>query len=209
MFFMVNYSVNAVGTKRSLTKRGGTMSQGGKYKNWLAICSVEDFYLRMALAMADLNTREGALLSERLSMYFSSQSAIGPFPLSYLIRLWELAIAKNPLQKGFYKICEQVGIPVFRYSKFPTKKGDVFMPFEFEEFVLEGSMADNPNELLARRKDFVFRHKKKKFFIVCSEISAGEVGYEVGPEADYKANPEGSESMVLYFVPLGCIIIDK
>lgn len=53
-------------------------------KNWTAICEIRDPWLRMAIALLDMDTEEGKVVTSRLPMYFSDQPNDGPVPWSVL-----------------------------------------------------------------------------------------------------------------------------
>ena len=52
------------------------------YKNWDAIFSINDYYLKLAFSFLDLSTELGQKIAQRLPEYFSGNDLMQPIPLS-------------------------------------------------------------------------------------------------------------------------------
>ncbi len=60
------------------------------YKNWKAICKIEDTQFMLAFALLNLETEFGKTACERFPEYFSDEEQLGPVPLSALkATAWE------------------------------------------------------------------------------------------------------------------------
>ncbi len=56
------------------------------FKNWKAICEIEDTHMRWAIALMNLESAEGKRVLERFPEYFINKEQSGPIPLSAIVQ---------------------------------------------------------------------------------------------------------------------------
>lgn len=54
------------------------------FKNWPAICAVQDKFVKWAIACLNLNSELGQRIAKQLPEYFTDQEVLGPIPLSVM-----------------------------------------------------------------------------------------------------------------------------
>jgi hypothetical protein len=93
------------------------------YRNWPLIATVKDFFLRLALCFANLETDEGKALAAAFTECFTAAPVKnGPVPLSSIVRAAqeeepELAPPHNTGVSLVIDVPKVFEIPVFKYAK--------------------------------------------------------------------------------------------
>jgi len=97
------------------------------FKNWPAICAIQDKFVKWALAMLNLHSDVGKRFAEQLPEYFTTDEVFGSVPLSVIRKqAHENAVHCGDDGSGEEHPCSYgaipIWIPVFTFDKFGRKQ---------------------------------------------------------------------------------------
>lgn len=155
------------------------------FKNWKAICGIEDAFFMWAIALLDLATDFGQMVASRFPEYFTDKEQQGPVPWSVL----RMTAEKNAAQTNGGQPCNAAN-HLECYNAIPESMP--ILHFAVDEYALDHGATYPPPDLDAALDEAdvvgkIYYCGGKAIILVDSIGNCGE----------------------WYFVPAECIALDK